>query len=418
MYRLLAVSPHFPPVNAPDSHRLRISLPHYKDSGWEPRVLACLPDADSQNLEPELLATLPADLPVNRVRAWSPRLTRRVGLGHLGWRALSALARTGDRIVEQWRPDLVFFSTTQFPAMLLGARWKRRFGVPYVVDWQDPLVSDFYDRPGAPPPPGGWKYRVARRVAAWLEPRCLRESAGLLSVSPAYPEALAKRCPWFAARPALVLPFGVSTGDLVRARAEPLAPPPGERPAIVYTGRLGGDMTEALTGLFRAVGRMREETGRAPHLHFFGSSYAAPGTTRPVTPPLAAATGATGLVHETAGRIGYLESLRRLAGADALLLLGSADRTYAPSKLHTVLALEKPTLAFVPPHSVVYDAILDAAAGVRMVELNEQAAVSALQALVRGEVPPVRFNPSAHRLDGASLARLQADFFRRCISAP
>jgi len=40
MKRVLIVSPNFPPINAPDMQRVRMSLPFYRDNGWEPVVLA------------------------------------------------------------------------------------------------------------------------------------------------------------------------------------------------------------------------------------------------------------------------------------------------------------------------------------------------------------------------------------------
>ena len=39
MPRLLIISPHFPPINAPDMQRVRMSLPHFVDAGWEVVVL-------------------------------------------------------------------------------------------------------------------------------------------------------------------------------------------------------------------------------------------------------------------------------------------------------------------------------------------------------------------------------------------
>ena len=41
--RVLIVSPHFPPVNAPDHQRVRMSLPYLGEFGWEGHVLAVVP---------------------------------------------------------------------------------------------------------------------------------------------------------------------------------------------------------------------------------------------------------------------------------------------------------------------------------------------------------------------------------------
>jgi len=37
--KFLIVSPHFPPINAPDMQRVRMSLPYYRRCGWDPEVL-------------------------------------------------------------------------------------------------------------------------------------------------------------------------------------------------------------------------------------------------------------------------------------------------------------------------------------------------------------------------------------------
>src|SRR5947209_1086443 len=143
MGRVLIISPHFPPLNAPDHQRVRMSLPYLHEFGWSATVLAVRPEAvTGGNLDPLLESTVPDDIVVKRVNAISPRVTRLVGLGNLGMRALPFLWRAGNRLLFgrdlrsrlQGKFDLVYFSTTQFPVMILGPIWKKKFGVPYVVD--------------------------------------------------------------------------------------------------------------------------------------------------------------------------------------------------------------------------------------------------------------------------------------------
>ena len=57
---------------------------------------------------------------------------------HLGLRALAGLSALGSRLLARRPFDVVFFSTTVFPAMALGPIWKRRFRIPYALDFQDP----------------------------------------------------------------------------------------------------------------------------------------------------------------------------------------------------------------------------------------------------------------------------------------
>ena len=212
--RLLIVSPGFAPANAPDSHRARLSLPHWAALGWDVEVLAVRGEDVDAPQEPELLATLPAGIPIHRVRAWPRSWAKSVGVSSLSWRARGPLAREGGRLLARRKFDLVFFSTSQFGIFSLGPRWLDRLGVPYVLDFQDPWVTDYYDRPGAPRPPGSWKYRVARWLARRGEPHCLRFAAGVVCVSPRYLDDFKTRYAWFERARGLVLPFPAADTDL------------------------------------------------------------------------------------------------------------------------------------------------------------------------------------------------------------
>ncbi|MGB7546540.1 MAG: hypothetical protein WBM14_02215, partial [Terracidiphilus sp.] len=63
--------------------------------------------------------------------------------------------------------------------------------------------------------------------------------------------------------------------------------------------------------------------------------------------PVARTCGVDDLVVELPHRLGYLESLGAMLDADALLLLGSSDRAYSPSKLYPYYLSNKPMLSVV-----------------------------------------------------------------------
>ena len=159
--RVLIVSPHFPPINAPDHQRVRMSLPYFEEFGWRPTVLAVRPEDTEGTDDPLLERTLPDLIEIIRTGALPVRWTRRLGLGNLALRALPAFWRAGNRLLARERFDAVYFSTTMFAVMALGPLWRRRFGVPYILDFQDPWIQNYYNQPGAGPPPGGrFKTRV------------------------------------------------------------------------------------------------------------------------------------------------------------------------------------------------------------------------------------------------------------------
>lgn len=393
MPRLLIVSPHFPPVNAPDEHRVRMSLPHFVRAGWDVTVLTVDDPTPLAPIDSELSATVPAAVRIVRAPAWSRRWTGKLGVHNLGWRALVPFLRTGNRLLRRERFDIVFFSTTQFITLPLGRLWRRRFGVPYVIDLQDPWVTDYYERPGAPVPPGGWKYRVARGLARLLEGWSFRRVAHVFSVSARYLEELSARHAWFERERASVLTFGASAEDLTAARAAagatPVLPATPAR-KVVYVGALGPGFLPALELLFAAAGKA-DGAAAALEFHFLGTSYAGAGRATALTADAAARHGITARVHERTERLGFLTALRALLEADAVLLLGTDDPGYSPSKIYPVLLAGRPTLAIGPAGSVLEQKITELG-GAAFHAIGSAAAghdlIATLQKIARDGTPP------------------------------
>ena len=362
MRRLLIISPHFPPVNAPDAHRVRLALPHLRALGWEPTVLAVTSDTiEGAVIEPRLLDTYPDDIRVVRVSGVPARFTRPLGFGSLWWRAGRTLCRAGDRLLASEDFDLVFFSTTQFGAFTLGPRWKARFGVPYVLDYQDPWVNDHYRRTGERPPGGVVRFWVSQFGARRHEPTVVRQAAGIVIVSPAYPADLVARYPDLDPQRIRHIPFGAADHDLAVA----LRYPPARSLIgcddglihVVYAGRCVPGMTLALTLLFRAFRDQLErnpETTRLFRFHFIGTDYAPPPLARPTALPIAQREGVADYVTEHPARVPYFEALHYTARADVILVLGSDDPGYNASKLHACLLAGRPLLCIAHTASPIY----------------------------------------------------------------
>ncbi len=360
MKRVLIVTPAFPPLNTPDLHRVRLSLPYYRENNWEPTVLTVSPDYIDAAREPGLLETIPANINVVHTRALPLRFCRLIGLGNLGARAWLHLFFSGSRLLSREKFDLVFISNSQHLTFTLGRLWRFLHGVPYVIDLQDPWRTDFYERPGAPRPPGGWKYQLARLQASVLERWSFRRLGALMSVSPDYIKALRARYPWLDAVPCVTLGFGASETDLAVALRTPSTTPRPPAPAnavrIVYTGAAGPIMHDAVRKLFEAAKNFAQQhPADAARLsfEFFGTSYAAPGQGRPTLPALAAEYGLAHQVHEVAERLSHHECLRLQASADLLLLLGSSEPSYSPSKIFPYFLARRPTLALIHSKSLL-----------------------------------------------------------------
>jgi len=364
MKQLLVVSPNFPPVSAPDMQRARMSLPHFSHYGWWPSVLA-VGGTDERVIEPELLKSVPADVAVVYAHPLPAQLTRLVGVGNLALRAFGQLYRAGLQMIRDRHIDLVYFSTTMFPAMALGRLWKARTGVPYVVDMQDPWVSDYLERNPAARPP---KYAVARRLHRWLEPYTMREVSGVVAVSSAYHETLRRRYRGIREEMCVTVPFGAAEEDVRLAREldwrNPWFTPGSGYVNIVSVGRGGPDVQTAASILFRAFRQIEDGPGLAhPRLWFVGTDYAPGSTGRMSVAPVAEREGLTSAVVESPARIPYLQSLRLMQDADVLVVLGSDDAEYSPSKVYSYVLARRPVISVMHAGSPAVSLLRDAAVG-------------------------------------------------------
>src|SRR5579872_1358247 len=360
MRRALIVSPRFPPTSAPELHRIRVSLAHYRHFGWEPTVL-CVDSATADGVhEPSLVDSIPKTISIVRVNAWRENKCRIFGFGHLAIRGLIPLYRAGKKLLSQEHYDLVFFSTTLFLTFILAPFWKSKYGCHIVYDFQDPWYTEKvpYSRDTAPG--RWWKYRLDRFLSRFIEYFAMRAADHVISVSDGYVATLTRRYHWLSLSKLTVLPFGgaESDYDLVRSRKiEPKLFRPGDGLIHwVYAGRGGPDMAPIISVLFTALASLRQvdpEFAALLRIHFVGTNYAPQERTYKLIEPLARAHGLEGLVEEISERVPYLEAISLYEASDAILLIGSTDPDYTASKLIPCVLSKEPILALFHGHGLI-----------------------------------------------------------------
>jgi hypothetical protein len=348
--------------------RVRMSLPHFRSFGWEPIVLGVDSEFSSRTQDPLLLETIPSDVEIHRVLAFRERWTRKVGIGNIGIRALPYLYRKGLDLIESRGVDLVYFSTTMFAVMPLGRVWKAQTGTPYVLDMQDPWVSDY--QPTSGEIDRDLKYWVMHGLHRLMEPWTMRRADGLIAVSEDYITTLRRRYPELADRPAKTIPFAATERDIEVAQqsevANPIFDPDDGYVHGVYAGRGGHDMVPALRILFGAFHKgLKEELERFRkiRLHFVGTSYASDGRAQKTVEPIAEEFGVSEYVHEKPERIPYFEAQKVLTEGDLLVVPGSDDPQYTASKIYPYILSRRPILAVFHEQSSVVDVINDVNAG-------------------------------------------------------
>lgn len=365
--RLLIVSPHYVPVNAPDMHRVRLMLPYIAQYRWECTVLAVCPDLiEGANFDERLSETIPKEVSVHYSRGIPYRWTRPWGIGSLWLRCGTAFRNMAANLLQSETFDLAFISTSQFDAFSLGPEWLREHNLPYVLDFQDPWINDYHNTHSGQPPGGRLKYYLAQRKARHREPEAVRHAGGLVCVSPRYVPSLLSRYPDIGDTPMRILPFAASSIDLDLARRsrplQPLVPTGDGCIHHVYTGRCTPNMRPALDILFGAFRRFldRDPVAAIRHrFHFVGTDYAPAGLAQYNVLPAAEAAGVMAYVSEHPMRVPYFEALHYLTMADSILVLGSDDTGYNPSKLNPCLLTGRPVLVIAHQRSPIFAKALD-----------------------------------------------------------
>ena len=366
MRRVLMISPHFPPDSSAGTHRVRLLAPHLAEYGWQPTVLTVATQDYEGRLDAALAALVPSSLHVVRAPAVSPWLTRMIGLGDLGLRALPGMRRAAWRLLEAERFDALFITIYPTYPAVLGPMIRHRFGLPFVFDYQDPWVGSWgRDVGGGPAGAVDLKSRSTRMIAERIEPRVLRAADGVTAVSArTYEDAIAR----IGAAPRCVaeIPIGWDAGDIDalshRNGTRRLIPDDG-RINFCYTGTLlplGVDTLRAVLQAARRVLDAQPALRDRLRFYFYGTSNQTIGG-EPRVLPHARDLGVADIVIEHPARLDYIDALAVLREASALLLMGSSERHYTASKIFAALLADRPTLAVYHRESSVVDIFRSAA---------------------------------------------------------
>jgi hypothetical protein len=423
--KVVIISPFFPPSNAADMQRVRTSLPYFKEFGWDATVVAVEPQFSEMVKDDLLLKSLPPGLKIYYVKAFSKKITAKFGLGSLALRSMWHYRQKVNELLLKEKFDLIYFSTTQFPLCILGPYWKKKFGIPYVIDMQDPWHSDYYqDKPKAQRPP---KYWFSYRLNKYLEPIAMGGADGLISVSDHYINDLRARYPQLLSVPAATITFGAFEPDMEIAHNNrdnfiPLLKPGYKN--IVYIGRGGMDMQRAIKPVFEALKKgMNSDPWLFGTLRFYfiGTSYAPEGKGTATILPLAQQYDVAGSVIEITGRISYYHTLLTLGQADALFIPGSDDPQYTASKIYPYLLTKKPLLAVFNEKSSAIEVLNESTTGAVILSFgNSDAELTAtiyqtLSNWANGILTPINLTENFGKYSSRNLTQKQAAIFDLAI---
>jgi glycosyltransferase involved in cell wall biosynthesis len=359
MRRVLIVTGSYAPAMIADMHRARQLAWELPQLGWDVEIFH--PDESYQPascIDPDGAGFFPTGTPVHPVRPHLTSLFRALRIGGIGPRAILPAWRSGQTVLRTGRFDLVYISTAQSLLFLLGPAWRRALGIPFVLDFHDPMFREHAD--AAP----GWRNLLDRKLSRYVEQTAVTAAAGIVSVSRRYIDDLRRRYSqgapvWLAPSRTAVIPFAFSPRDL--AETTRTMPPSAERTiaSIVYVGTGGPIMARSFDLLCRALAHLR---ARGPDLaarvriELHGTASAVGHDAHRYLLDIARRHGVGDMVAEEPVRVTYRRSVELLLRADGALILGVDDAGYMPSKLFLYAASGKPLLALLQRDSAAFSA--------------------------------------------------------------
>lgn len=368
MKRVLIIGADFSPSSLPPATRIRFFARHLPQFGWEPTVLTTSADYYESAVDLENEKLLPADLRIVRTPALPVALMRKVGIGDIGMRTLAHHWRALSRLHQEKQIDLIFIPVPPSVPMVLGRLANLRFGIPYVVDYIDPWVSEYYWTLPRKQRPRKWLMTYA--LSRCLEPFALRRARHITGVSQGTTDQVVKRYGWLTAADATEIPYGAEAGDFEYLRQHPRKNPIFDlrdgKLHVCYVGAYVESMEKTLRALFAAFrqGLTREPQvfGRAV-LHFIGTTYATNGSDPFRVTAIARDCQVEEWISEHPQRVPYLDSLQIMLDAQALILLGSAQPHYTASKVFPYVLAERPLLTVFHEDSSIVTILNEVAAG-------------------------------------------------------
>lgn len=377
--RWLCIAYAFPPINRSGTQRTLGFVRHLGQLGWKASVLTVNPagEAIDQNLlahvpegthvlhsaNPLILDSLircrelartalrrgtkrTSDTPTNgsatfrRTPSQSSTTVRNL-LDWVSWFLSTPDSRigwllpgifTGLRAIRRHRPEVIFSTSPYMTAHLIALVLSQLRSIPWVADFRDPWRSNPFREV---------HHESINRWDAWLESLVLRQASHITCTSPTTADLLIGRCTSVMSKCTTIL-NGFDAGAFRDVR--PIRELAHDRFTITHAGEFYGKRTpHALFTAVRELALKKPEFARKLVVSLIGSDSIGGCSLQ----NLASEFGIQPCV-QILGRRTHTETLARIAGSDAVALIGASgagSELQIPAKLFEYLALRRPILA-------------------------------------------------------------------------
>ena len=349
MRRVALVTAHFPPSNLVGVHRARIWAQYLPEYGWSPTIVTAHWKHYQEQLDWSLLQLVPDDIRVIRTKAFGIRWSKL--LGNMALRALWWTKRELDCMAERNELDFVHIIVPDHYSALVGRLLYRSHGVAYGIDYMDPWVH-------ALPSEKRFlsKAWVSSALSYSLEPWSVKFVRLITGVTASSYEEVLNRNPKLRGEVRTAeIPMASASSDY-RAVPDSYQPesclfdPDDGSLHIVYAGAIPATFDDSLECFLSALRKIIDQNvlGKNVRVWLIGTGTMSHGSSSGRVKKAVDAMSLSNHVSEYPSRIGYLDALWHLKAASVVLILGSTEKHYTPSKIYQAVHSANPILALVP----------------------------------------------------------------------
>lgn len=344
--RVALVSGHFPPSNLVGAQRARLWSRYLPEFGWEPVVVTGDPAEYEERPDPDLERLVAPGLRIVHAKTMSTRPVRLVG--DIGIRSFWGCYRALAKLAKAREIDFVMVTIPSNFLAPVGRLVHLRNGLPFGIDYQDPWVNRWTGN--ETPLSRAW---ASNKLAELLEPWSVRDAALITGMAPGYVAGMLERNPEVAAKSVLAyMPMGTAPEDYALVRGLDRAPflfdPKDGNFHMIYAGALlpaGFVVLDAFLAGLRTLRDRAPQVASRLRVHFVGTGSSPDDPKGHRVLPRAQAAGVAEMVDEHPHRIGYVDTLNHLMNSSAVLVLGSTEPHYTPSKVFQAMLSERPVFA-------------------------------------------------------------------------
>jgi len=377
--KIIIVSPHFPPSNLVGVHRARFLSKYLPDFNWEPIVVCVHEKYHEEKLDYDLLKLTREGARVEKVRALRTKPIRLIG--DIGLRGFFPMYFRILSLCRTEKVDLLYITIPSFWAALLGRSVNLTNGIKYGIDYQDPWVHVF---------PGSEKkysrHWWSTKMARLLEPFAVKKASFITGINKAYIQGTLDRNPHLIKQCEFAeMPIGIDPDDFEKIKQI-------QKPAflfhanqkfkLVYAGAILPKAFKVLEVFLEAIADNKSIFDNI-EIYFIGTGKTVNNPEGHRVKPFAQKNGVwEEIVFEYPQRIPYLDVLLHLNASNGVLIIGSTETHYSPSKVFQAMLSNKPIFAILHALSDAATKVIETDSGI-VVRFNGEEGLSNIKNQLR-----------------------------------